>query len=141
MDQNFANHRRFHPPFHFFVIPIMVINVVVAVTLLVRTPSLWSSWQLLFAIGLLTLSILPRSYALKVQDRVIRLEERLRIQQLSQAPKTEIDRLTPRQLVTLRFCSDEQLAELTQEVLSGTVKNTKEIKQRIKLWRADYLRV
>src|SRR5690349_3231797 len=80
--QNYSNHVRRHPPFHFFLVPVMTIHLVWTIVRLVKTPSWNNAEQLLLACGLIVLLLLVRTYALKVQNRVIRLEEQLRFQRL-----------------------------------------------------------
>jgi len=80
--QTFANHVRWHRPFHFFVVPVMVINFIVAIVQCVITPSLSTGWWIVFSAALVVLMFLVRINPLKAQDRIIRLEERLRFQQL-----------------------------------------------------------
>jgi hypothetical protein len=86
--------------------------------------------------------VLARSYALTVQNRVIRLEERMRLQRcLPEDLRARIDELKTSQLVAMRFCSDEELPEITREVLSGELRERDDIKKRISKWRPDWLRV
>jgi hypothetical protein len=81
--QNFANHTRWHPAFHFFILPVMLINLVWAIVTFVKAPGGSSGWWIVVSVALLLLTVFVRTYSLKVQDRVIRLEERLRYQQVS----------------------------------------------------------
>src|SRR6202040_2376956 len=78
-EQSYATHRRFHPPFHFVAIPILAINILVALYMLIRHPSIWSGWNVLVAIALALTALFARTYGLRNQDRIIRLEERLRL--------------------------------------------------------------
>lgn len=140
--QSYASHRRFHVLFHFTAIPILSINVIVKIVQAVRFPSLASAWDLVVAIALLIGLFLARYYALSVQNRVIRLEERLRLQRcLPDDLRGRIDELKTGQLIALRFCADEELPELTRAVLSGELHDRKEIKRSIRNWRPDWLRV
>jgi len=94
-----------------------------------------------FALGLVALALFSRVQALTVQDRIIRLEERLRMRQLLPADlHPHIDTLTHRQLVALRFASDQELADLVRDVVAGQLATPKEIKQRVRNWRPDWLR-
>lgn len=140
-DQTYKNHTRFLPPFHFFVIPVLLINFLNEIRHVVQTPTLHAGWTAVVAAALLTLGFLARVQALTVQDRVIRLEERLRMRQLLPAELHQhIDALSPRQLVALRFASDAELADLVRAVVGGQVAKSKDIKLRVKSWRADRLR-
>jgi hypothetical protein len=140
-EQNYKKHARWLPLFHFFVMPVLLVNVVLAFRQLYQLPGLATTWDLVFAIGLLMLGFLARIQALTVQDRVIRLEERLRMRQILPADlQPHINALSHRQLVALRFASDEELPELVREVVAGRLTTGKEIKMRVKNWRADWLR-
>jgi hypothetical protein len=140
--QSYENHTRWHAPFHFFVAPVLLTNVVVAVVQLARDPGLDRGWWLVVSIALLVLAALVRLNPLKAQDRIIRLEESLRYYQL--LPEDLARRatsLTPAQTVALRFASDEELEGLVREVLDGRLTKPGEIKRAVKNWRADTLRV
>ena len=140
--QNFSNHTRWHPTFHFFVLPVMLINFFWAVVMFVKTPSWNAGWWIVVSLALAMLTTFVRTYSLKVQDRLIRLEEKLRYQQvLSPALAQQINALTPGQIVALRFAADEELEELVSAVTAGKFVKTKELKQAIKHWRADHFRV
>jgi hypothetical protein len=139
--QSYKKHARWLPLFHFFVIPALLVNVVVAAWGLIQAPGVWTLWSVVFAIALLGLGFLSRIQALTVQDRVIRLEMRLRLRQLLPPDlQPRINDLTYRQLVALRFASDDELAELVREVLAGRLASSKEIKMRVKNWQSDWLR-
>jgi len=141
-EQTFATHRRFIPYYHFFAVPILGINTLVQAYVLFRHPSGWSVWNLIVAIALLTLSLAVRGMATRAQDRIIRLEETLRLQRTLPADlQGRVGELTAGQLIGLRFCSDEELPELTRAVLAGELKGREDIKRRIKTWRPDHLRV
>ena len=140
--QNFANHTRWHPAFHFFILPVMLINLVWAIVTFVKAPGRSSGWWIVVSLALLMLTVFVRTYSLKVQDRVIRLEEKLRYQQvLSPSLAQQISALTPGQIVALRFAADEELEELVTAVTAGRFVKTKELKQAIKIWRAVHFRV
>ena len=139
--QSYKQHTRWLPLFHFFVIPALVVNVVMAAWGLILSPGFWTLWSVIFAIALLGLGFLSRIQALTVQDRIIRLEMRLKMRQLLPPDlQPRINDLTHRQLVALRFASDEELADLVREVLAGKLASSKEIKMRVKHWQADWLR-
>lgn len=140
--QSYANHVRWHAPFHFFVLPVMLINVIWSIAYCVRHPGWNQGWWIVVSLALLELTILARTNALKVQDRVIRLEERLRYQQLLPAELVQQSGLLAvHQLIALRFAADEEMAQLVREVLSGKLTKPAEIKQAVKNWRADDFRV
>ena len=139
--QSFANHVRFDPIFHFFISPVFIITAVISVVHLVRSPNLWSVWFVIVAIAALVAVVKMRLYALRVQDRVIRLEERLRLLGLvDESLRMQIPDLTERQLVALRFACDAEAAPLMRRALTENL-SSKEIKQAIQTWRPDYWRV
>jgi len=140
--QNFANHTRWHPAFHFFILPVMLINFFWSVITFVKAPGKNSGWWIIVSLALLMLTVFVRTYSLKVQDRVIRLEERLRFQQLlSPALTQQTAALTEAQIVALRFAGDEELEELVNAAVAGKFTKTADIKQAINHWRADTFRV
>ena len=140
--QSYANHRRFHPAFHFFVIPVLSINVLVAFYWCFRHPMWQTVWGIIVSLAFVMLALLTRYYSLRQQDRIIRLEERLRMRELlPEDLRSRINELRTSQLVSLRFCSDEELPEATRAVLAGEVKSADEIKRRVTQWRADHHRI
>jgi hypothetical protein len=140
-EQSYKSHTRFFPPFHFFVIPVLLINVLNEIRHVYQDPTRHTLWVLVVAIALLMAALLSRVMALTVQDRIIRLEERLRMRQvLPPDLQSQIDGLSPRQLVALRFASDAELADLVREVAGGRLATQKDIKLRVKTWRPDWLR-
>ena len=141
-EQNFANHVKWVPPFHFFVVPVLLLNFGWSVYRLVH---LWFSWdaliQLLTAAALVVLMFSARLFALCVQDRVIRMEERQRMGKLlPEDLKPRIEEFTPAQLVALRFASDGELPALARKVLADKLTNRNSIKKLVQHWRADHLR-
>jgi hypothetical protein len=140
--QSYANHTRWHPPFHFFVIPVMLINFVWSIVDFVRTPGPNQGRWIVVSLALVVLALLVRLNALKVQDRLIRLEERLRYQQLLPAELSQqCGSLAMGPTIALRFASDEELQGLVREVLGGRLTRPAEIKKAIRNWRADTFRV
>jgi hypothetical protein len=140
--QTFANHTRWHPPFHFFIIPVLLINLVWSVVDLVKGPGWANGRWVVVSLALVMLGFLVRLNSLKVQDRLIRLEETLRLQRLlSPALAQQGSSLKPSQLVALRFAPDEELEGLVGAVAAGTLTKPVEIKRAIKNWRADMFRV
>jgi hypothetical protein len=140
--QNFANHRRWHPPFHFFVLPVMLINFVWSVLEFVKAPGRNSGWWVVVSLALAMLTVFVRTNSLKVQDRIIRLEERLRYQQLlSPELAQQAAALPVAQMCALRFADNSELEELVNAVATGKLTDSGNIKQAIKNWRADTFRV
>jgi hypothetical protein len=140
--QNYSNHTRWHPPFHFFLVPLFLLNLIFAAVQLFRFRDLDHAAWLVLAVGLIVLSLLARTNALRVQDRLIRLEERLRYQQILPPPLAQsAGALRMGQIVALRFASDEELPELVRAVLDGKLTRADEIKRAVKHWRADTWRV
>ena len=139
--QSYQKHARLLPGFHFFVIPVLLVNVLNEMRHLWMDPTRHFAFQVVVAAALLGAAFLSRIQALTVQDRVIRLEMRLRLRGvLPPDLQPNIDALTHRQLVALRFASDAEMAELVREVLAGKLSNGKAIKMRIKNWQGDWLR-
>jgi hypothetical protein len=139
--QNLKHHARFDPPYHFFLAWVFLANVIIAIVYAVRHLCFYSVWLVVVSIALFLLIFKLRTYPLKVQDRVIRLEERLRLQAL--APEewhAQIYRLTEDQLIGLRFAADDEVVELAKQALEHNL-NRKQIKERIKEWRPDTWRV
>jgi len=140
-DQTYKNHTRRLPAFHFFVLPVLLLNFLNEARHVWRYPSEGAALTAVVAAALLTLGFLSRTQALAVQDRVIRLEMRLRLRQvLPPEMHARIPELRSRQLVALRFASDAELPELVREVLDGKLNTGKEIKRRVKNWQSDWLR-
>jgi hypothetical protein len=139
--QTYKNHGRLLPAYHLFVMPVLFVNLLNAARHLWLMPTLSTAWGVVFAAGLLTLGLVSRTQVLSVQDRIIRLEMRLRLRQLLPPDlQARIHELTPRQLIAMRFASDEEMPDLTREVLAGNLSTTKAIKTRVKNWQADLLR-
>jgi hypothetical protein len=147
--QSFANHRRYVPGFHYATFALLGINLI------------WALFRLFYgltdagglvivdhvvnlavAVALVLLAWYLRTFPLKAQDRVIRLEETLRLERLLPADlRPRIGDLRPGQLVALRFASDAEIPELTRSVLDGKIRSADEIKQQVRSWRADHFRM
>ena len=141
MPQTFANYTRLDPPFHMFVVPVAGISLLVAIWYLIQNPSFYSAWLVVVAVAAIVLVLKTRTYALKAQDRVIRLEERLRLASLlPQSLCSRIGELTESQLIALRFASDPELPGLVEKTLSGKLASA-DIKKGIVTWRPDYWRI
>ena len=139
--QTFENHARILPAFHFVAFPLLAINVFFALYQAVTAFSWGNLVAFGLAVGLILLFFLARVMALTVQDRVIRLEETLRMRALLPADlQPRIGEFTVKQLVALRFASDAELPELARQVLDGKVEDQKAIKRMVREWRADYQR-
>ena len=139
--QSFKNHGRFDPAFHFVLFFVVILNLVYAGIHLYRQQTISAAWYLVLSLVVIIPLFKLRTYPLKVQDRVIRLEERMRLQAL--APEewhTQIYRLTEDQLIGLRFAADDEVVELAKQALEENL-NRKQIKERIKSWRADNWRI
>jgi len=138
--QSFKNHTRLDPLFHQFLGPLSFILLIAAVTSFVRNVGWMTAFQVVAAIWAVVVTFKIRLYALKVQDRIIRLEERLRMHELFSEPlKSRIGEFTEGQLIALRFASDAELPALAEKALQGL--DQKQIKASIKTWRPDYFRV
>jgi hypothetical protein len=139
--QSLKNHARFDPSYHFFIFALYLVNLVYAGFHLYRQPSLSSGWYLFLSLAMAVPIIRLRTYPLRVQDRVIRLEERMRLQALApQQWHAQIYRLSEGQLIALRFASDDEVVELARQALEQNL-DRKQIKERIRTWRPDDWRV
>ena len=139
--QNLKNHGRFDPPFHFFLAIVFLANVVIAIVYAVHHLCFYSTWLVVLSIAAFVALFKLRLYPLRVQDRVIRLEERLRLQALAPAEwHVQIYRLGEDQLIGLRFAGDDEVVELAKLALELGL-DRKQIKQRVRNWRADNWRI
>lgn len=139
--QNLQNHTKLDPPFHFFLVPVGLFMLIGAIYQLVKDPGWMTGIHVVVVIWAIVAVFKIRIYALKVQDRVIRVEERLRMEKLLPEPlKSRIYELTEQQFVALRFASDGELPGLVEKTLKDHLE-PKAIKQAIQSWRPDYWRV
>ena len=139
--QTLANHTKFDPPFHFFLLPVLAINVILIAVQLFRRPGILGAWLLLVSIALVVMAGRMRSYATHLQDRIIRVEERLRLASILQDPlRARIPELADSQLNGLRFASDAELPALVQRALDERLSRT-DIKKAVTDWRPDYSRI
>ncbi len=142
--QNLKNHKRYDPPYHFFILPMLVLNIIFSIYVTIhRWPEhrILFLWWIVMSLVFMMMAIRLRDRALVVQDRVIRCEERLRLHALlPPAERSHIDELSVRQLVALRFASDAELPALVHKTLTQNLE-PKAIKQNIVNWRGDYHRV
>ena len=140
--QNYQNHARFHPPFHFVLAPIVLIHFIWTAKVFISSPSWYMGEALMLAVGFVVMATLTRTRALAAQDRTIRLEERMRFERiLAPDMAAKASDLAVGQIVALRFAPDAELAGLVGQVLSGKLTTQKDIKQAIVNWRPDYCRV
>jgi Family of unknown function (DUF6526) len=139
--QTHANHTKIEPLYHVLAFGILLVNLGYGALQLWREPGFGTSLQLALAVALLVLFLAMRVFAIAVQDRVIRLEERLRLERLLPPElRARIPELATGQLVALRFASDGELVELVRAVLTEKLVERRAIKQRIQSWRPDYER-
>jgi len=147
-DQNFSNHAKFVPGFHFFTFGILTLNLIWRILYAWRiwgrfghTAELSTLADVGVAVALVLLAWYLRAFPLRVQDRIIRAEERERLARLLPPElRARIAELQPRQLIALRFASDEEVAALAARVLEERIGDPKVIKQMVRNWRADHLR-
>jgi Family of unknown function (DUF6526) len=139
--QTLANYTRLDPPFHFFALPVAGITLFVAIWYVIKNPGFYAVWLVIAAAAAIVLTVKIRTYALKLQDRVIRLEERVRLATLlPESLRSRIGALSESQLIALRFASDAEVPGLVEKTLSGKLAGA-EIKKAIVNWRPDYSRV
>lgn len=140
--QSFASHRRWIPIWHFFALPVLIINVFVVAIAYVRDPRLINGWAVIVAIALAVGIFVSRYMPLRAQDRIIRLEERARLERVLPSDlRGRVGELTPSQLIAIRFAADDEVQDLTRRTLNGELKSQGDIKRAIRTWRADTLRV
>jgi hypothetical protein len=139
--QSFAHHTRWDPPFHFFVAPVFILTFIWSIAHLVRHPGLHAAGLVVFMLAATAGVAMSRVNAIKVQDRVIRLEERLRLAALLPEPlRSRIPELKIDQLIGLRFASDAEIPGLVERTLAQNLKRA-DIKKSIQNWRPDNWRV
>lgn len=145
-DQDFATHRKVVPGFHFATLGIIVVNLLWslyrAIWPIPGTPIPDRLMAVLLAVALALLAWYVRIFPLRAQDRVIRLEERNRLERLLPPDlRGRIGELSTGQIIALRFAGDSEVAELTRVVLDQKIKSQDDIKKKIRGWRADHLRM
>jgi hypothetical protein len=139
-EQDIKNHVRMVPLFHMVTFGLLMWNLVRAIRA-VMPVSAASLQDAGLAVGLILLAWFTRAFPLTVQDRVIRLEERLRLAELAPELAPQASRITPAQWTALRFASDDEFVELARQVLDGKLSAPGDIKKAVTHWRADHLRV
>ena len=141
MSQTFENHTRIVPAWHLVAAPILLLNFGFAISQIVKVQNFATVVELLLSIALLIMWAFSRVFVLTVQDRLIRLEMRLRMASvLPVEMRSRIPEFTVGQLVSLRFASDEELPALAKKVLDEKIVQRKAIKKLIKNWQPDELR-
>jgi len=140
--QTLANHVKLDPAFHLVLLPTLVLAIILSIWNVVVHYETLSAWTILvLTVAAVNTAFRTRIYALKAQDRVIRLEERLRLSSLLSEPlRSRIGDLTESQLVAIRFASDGEVQALVQKTLSENLKNA-DIKKAVTNWRPDYFRI
>jgi hypothetical protein len=140
--QSYKSHAKNVPLFHYVLLPILLVNLVLSLYHLWRDPVMLSLWNTVMAFAFIVTAFFARVFALKAQDRLIRLEERMRMRELLPPDlQPRINDFTPDQLVALRFASDGELPALAATVLSSNIQKRDDIKKLIKQWRPDHCRV
>ena len=140
--QDYANHRKFVRGFHLVALPILLINLIYSAFVVVTSFSVDSVIGVLVAVALILVGLFARIFALGAQDRVIRLEERMRLHELLPPDRREqVDKLTTGQLIALRFASDGEVGDLVAAVIAEEIGDREVIKKRVKSWRADHQRL
>jgi hypothetical protein len=139
--QTYANYRRWDPLYHFFAVPVFLLLAIAGMVHLIWRPGLHSALMFVVAVALAAVVVKVRNYPIRVQDRIIRLEERLRLASLLPEPlRSRIPELSEGQLIALRFASDGEIPKLVERALSEKLSPA-DIKKSIQTWRPDYLRV
>lgn len=139
---NYKTHRAYDPLYHFFVLPVLGIQVLISLYFLYRRPALLNVWAVIFGLALAGLAWRVRFFPLRLQDRLIRLEEMLRLERVLPADlRAGISGLSTGDLIALRFCTDDELPEHVRAIYAGEYKGREAIKSRIKTWRPDPHRI
>ncbi len=140
--QSYEHHTRWYPIWHFVAFPILAIHVIVTLVVLLQGFSWWNVWMVLVAMALVLGLFASRAMALTNQDRIIRLEQRVRLERLLPPPlQARIPELKLGHLVALRFAADDEVAGLVERCLSGDLPDRNAVKQAIRDWQADWHRV
>lgn len=140
--QTFESHAKIVPGYHRWTTALLVLPTLYFGYRAVADFSVDRAIFFLFCVGVLLAALYARVFPLGVQDRLIRLEERTRMEKLLPADlRPRISEFTTKQLVALRFASDEELPELSRRVLEQGISDKNEIKRAIRSWRADHQRI
>lgn len=139
--QSYANHRRIFPLYHMFALPILLANVVVTMAVTLRHPTFWNLWLVVVALGIVGGMVANRASTIIVQNRVIGLEMRLRLATVLPVELCQrIPELHLKQLVGLRYASDDELVGLVERCLRGELVTADAVKREVRHWRPDYVR-
>ena len=140
--QSFESHAKMVPAYHYFLFALLLIILGATVWGMVQEPGWGSAVGIVWAVALVMTALYARVFALGAQDRVIRLEERLRMAEVLPVDlQSRIGDITTEQIIGLRFASDEELPELVRKVLDEGIADRKTIKQAVKNWRVDDQRI
>ena len=139
--QSYQSHRRYLLPWHFVVQPILGVNAVLQIKQAIDEPSFWPIWNAVVASAIVAAFICARWMAKRVQDRVVQLEETLRLERLLPGRGLDIEKLTLDQLIAIRFASDAEVPHLVDRILSGELVTRDDVKKAVQHWRPDHLRV
>lgn len=141
-EQNFQNHAKFVPVYHYYTAALLLALMIWAVIRLIQNFSIDTVMMLVLVVALFLIGLVARAFPLGAQDRIIRLEERLRMAEiLPEDLKPHINEISTPDLIALRFASDEELPDLVRRTVAGEFKQPKAIKQAIRNWRADHHRI
>jgi hypothetical protein len=139
--QSFESHARWFPMYHFLASPVTALAAAHLIWFAIRNPSTHHFLEALYAVAISAAVLSSRIMAITVQNRLIRLEMRLRLKEVLPAPlAARIPELTVRQLIALRFASDAEMPALVERTLKGEFAKPRDIKRAIKDWQSDYLR-
>lgn len=140
--QSYVSHKRYLPGWHFFVLPVLVLEVLHRAGIAIDDPSLHNLWMIVVVIAILAAAFFARRMSLTVQNRLVRLEERLRLNRLLGPDREhDADKFDLDQLIALRFASDDEVPHLVDRILAGELRTREEIKRAVQHWRPDHLRV
>ena len=139
--QSYANHRRIFPLYHLFALPILALNVAIAIADLLDAPSWHAAWWVLVSMALVAGLLTSRASALIVQNRLVGLEMRLRLTAILPSDlRAHIGDLTLRQIIGLRFASDGEMADLVRRCIAGELATADDVKRQVRDWRPDVVR-
>ena len=140
--QSAASHAKMVPMYHYVTFALIFIPTVYFLAQAVTAFSVQTLMTALFGVGVIFATLFARLFPLGVQDRVIRLEERLRLARVLPAEmQGDIDSISTDILIGLRFASDGELTEIVRRIQSGELPDRKSVKAAVKSWRADHQRI